>query len=243
MPPIAPQSRRRVAIGSVLALAVTAAWLFWTKSNQPPASPVPRGPEAFVKLAGQQVAGGDPLLREKAELFDPAPLFIPTERNYGQDGLPASVVRQPGQVFADFAPKLQTAESGLPTYGSETAAAPDNLPEILSRANEVPFAGFGQWDVKRTPLAERAGYIEAKLLLNGNLMIDEPLALPPLPRADFGPAEFVVVVWAGGVVGEPVIKSGSGWDEVDAVLREHLAKRFNLGSRLPPGQYLVSIGP
>ncbi len=237
--------RRRLFVGLGLAVAVASAWVIWTRQQKPPTGAMPRGPEPFVKLAGGGAAQGvrDRVLAEQAKYFDPTPLFIPTEWNYGQGPLPANVVKQPGQVFADFGAKLNFSENGLAKYGAGEETAPASLPEILARGNEAPFAGFGQVDVPRPALPERGGFVDIKALRDGSLILAASLEGVKLPRTDFSPVEFLVAVGKAGLLGEPVLTAGSGSDEIDATLRSHLVRNFRLGERLAPGRYVVSVGP
>jgi hypothetical protein len=55
--------------------------------------------------------------------------------------------------------------------------------------------------------------------------------------------EFIVAINPAGIVGAPILASGSGWEEVDAFFRTYLVKTFRVGERLSPGQYRVVVGP
>lgn len=237
------QIRRRVFIGLGLAVGVTAGWFFWIRTQEHLGTIEQVVAKPFIKLGGQSAGSSDKILLERAEFFDPTPLFIPTERNFGQGELPQRVVRQPGQVFGDFDAKLTVTETGLTSYGAEAETTPESLPEVLVRGNGAPLAGFGRVDQDRMPLAQRAGYLEVKALKDGSLALSATLLGLNLPRADFGPTEFLIVVGSAGLIGLPVLTAGSGGDEVDAALRDYLVKSYHLGERLAPGRYLVSVGP
>ncbi len=238
------EGKRRIAVGLVLALAVTFVWVWWSRRvTEPLAREAPPAAAPFVQVAGARATAADRVLQERADYFDPAPLFIPTARNYfGGRGLPPELVRQPGQVFVDFGAKFQFGDGGLTAYGTEAAAAPESLPEVLSRANEAPFAGFGEQGGGRAPLPERGAWAEFKHLASGELRLAEALAVTP-PRRDFAPLEFLVVVGTAGLVGDPLLTAGSGRSEVDAFFQEQLARPQRIGERLPPGRYRVTIGP
>jgi hypothetical protein len=238
------QIRRRVFVGAGLMVAVTGAWLYWSRSSLPGTAPNPAGkPESFVKIAGGGEGGSDTVLTERAEYFDPTPLFLPTDKNYQQGELPDRVVRQPGQVFHDFQPKFNFAESELPDYGELSDAIPSSLPEVLARGNDAPFAGFGTRDPANQPLARRGGYLEVKALKTGVLSISEILENADLPPVDFMPAEFILLVSNAGLIGDPVITASSGKDEVDGKMKDYLINVFRIGERLAPGRYSVVIGP
>jgi hypothetical protein len=239
------QVKRRIFVGVGLIALITAASYYWNRFQKeavPPRSE--KIPEAFVKFDDRRGEERDRFLEEKADYFDPTPLFLPTSRNYGQGALPAAVVRQPGQVFGDFQPVLNLVpETALQDVGGEGGRATVNLQEILVRGNNTPFAGFGQVDAILTLLPERKGYIEIKALQTGGLNISEALSGDGLPWADFRPVEFLVAVSPAGLIGDPVIITGSGRDEIDAGVKEYLIKTYWLGARLAPGEYMVSIGP
>lgn len=236
--------RRRILVGAILALTVTGVWLWWSRQvTAPLLREPPRGAEPFVRLAGANATAADRVLQERADYFDPAPLFIPTARNYyGARGLPAELVRQPGQVFADFGAKYTIGEGGLAAFGVESAAVPESVPEVLSRANEAPFSGFGEQGSGRTALAPRGAWAEFKHLADGELRSEEALAVEP-PQRDFAPMVFMIVVSAAGMVGDPLLTAGSGVPEVDAFFQDYLARAHRVGERLPPGRYRVTIGP
>lgn len=238
------QGKRRIFVGLTLAVVVSGVWLWWSRRvTEPLSRNAPRGATPFVQVAGANPASVDRLLQERADYFDPTPLFIPTARNYyGGRGLPSSLVKQPGQVFGDFGAKYQFGEGGLAAYGAEATAVPDSVPEVLNRANEAPFAGMGEQGGGREALPEREAWMEFKQLTDGELKLAEAPDQAP-PRHDFSPLEFLVLVSPSGLIGDPVLTAGSGRPEVDAFFQDYLAKSHRVGMRLAPGRYRVRIGP
>lgn len=234
--------KRRIYVGALLALASVAAWWMWSERAQRAASAAAVSPQPFVRVGGVGAANADRDLRERAELFDPAPLFIPTEKNYGRGQLPAHLVKQPGQVFGDFGAKLTYNEGGLESYGVENLAAGESMVDVLSRGNEVPFAGLGEASVSRPKLPARSAFLQIKKMGESEL---REFALNDLavPRSDFSPLEFVVAIGSAGLIGDPLLTVGSGRDEVDVFFQDFLANTYRLGSVLPPGRYRVVIGP
>jgi hypothetical protein len=241
MPNGSNRVKRRVWIGIVCAIGVTVAWwaLNW---NRPVVGTTAVAPKPFVRLAsvGKNVA--DQVLREQAELFDPTPLFFPTAWNYGQQ--PARVLnrKQPGQFFDDFEAKRAIDEQKTPSYGAEPLVLPEKLADVLVQGNEAPFAGMGQIDRPQSNLPVRSGYLEIYDLKNRDNIKGEVLSGLSLPRTDFAPVEFLVMVEAHGLVGEPLLTATSGWEEVDNFFRAYLVKSYRLGERLRPGRYRVVIG-
>ncbi|MBI2497007.1 MAG: hypothetical protein HYV75_03475 [Opitutae bacterium] len=234
--------KRRVWLGLASALVVTGVW--WTTARNKPAAAVPApAKQPFVRLAGAGTGAGDQVLREQAELLDPTPLFFPTEWNFGQRPLKESLRKQPGQIFGSFPPKVDFGEQGIKAYGIEPAAVPEQLADVLAQGNEAPFAGMGQIDVHQPALAERSGFLEVYDISAGKYSLKQALANVALPRPDFAPMEFLAVVSSAGMIGEPVLVRGSGWEEVDSFFRSYLVKVFRLGERLSPGRYRVLVGP
>lgn len=242
MPPSDIKIKRRVWIGLVVACAGVGAWMAWNRIR--PISPpgAVKRLQPFVQLAGAGTAVGDQVLREKAQLLDPTPLFFPTEWNYGQRPLREKSLKQPGQVFGSFEPKLTVGEQNITNYGAEAVPVPEKLVDVLVQGNEAPFAGMGQIDTQRSTLPIRSGYLEVRASISGEIIISQQLSgIDPL-RSDFAPVEFLVVVGSSGLIGEPILTSGSGWDEVDGFFRSYLIKSYRLGERLQPGRYRVLVG-
>ena len=239
--------KRRVWIGLIFALTVTGAWWVWTRAKHQAVAVVTPARRPFVRLAGAGTGAGDEILRERAELFDPTPLFFPTEWNYGQQPLRENLRRQPGQVFGTFEPNFTFSEQNIKAYGVETVPVPEKLADVFMQGNEAPFAGMGQIDVQRPTLAGRSGFLEVKKLIDEKIVIAEALSSLALPRQDFGPLEYLIAVSSAGIVGDPILMVNSEWEEVDekvdAFFRTYLVKSFRLGERLSPGRYRVLVGP
>lgn len=238
------QIRRRIFVGVGLLIAATGLWLYWSRANQPKINQqTAAAAGAFVRIAGAGQGANDRLMEERAEYFDPTPLFLPTNKNFQQQGLPARVVKQPDQVFRDFEPKLNFAESALPDYGAMDQVSGNSLPDVLSRGNVAPFGGFGLMDRVNLPLPHRSGYIEVKSLKNGSLSASEALNDAEFPSSDFKPVEFIVAVASAGLIADPVMIATSSNEEIDRKLKDYLVNIYRIGERLAPGRYVVLIGP
>lgn len=235
--------KRRVWITLLATVVVTGAWWEWSRTRPQGIAAAKPVPQPLVRLTGIGVTNNDEVLRERAELFDPTPLFFPTKWNYGQQPLRQNLRRQPGQVFGSFEAKPAFDDQNLKSYGAETTPAPEKLSDVLAQGNEAPLAGIGQIELKRAPLAERAGFLEIKGLFGDKTVMAQEITGISVPRLDYTPLEFLVLIGSAGVVGEPILTSGSGWNEVDGFFRTYLVKTFRLGERLTPGRYRVLIGP
>lgn len=235
--------KRRVWIGSLFACVAVGAWTFRTKNDVPRvASAPPPTLKSFVQLAGAGTTTSDEVLREKADLLDPTPLFFPTERNFGQRPLRQGSLKQPGQVFGSFEPKLTVAEQNIAPYRTENTPVPEKLSDVLTQGNEAPFAGMGQVDLQKSTLPIRSGFLEVRDLRTGDVIISQSLSGLIMPRQDITPVEFIVLVGAAGVIGDPFLTSGSGGEEMDNYFRSYLLKSYRLGERLRPGRYRVLVG-
>lgn len=232
--------KRRVLVAAAGAMLATGTWYFWAKSNVPAIAPARLRIPPMLQITGR--SAGD-LLREQAEFFDPTPLFFPTPQNYGQGRPVAPLGREPAEGFANFDPRLRRPEEPLASYGLQLAPAPQNPKDLLALADAAAFSGFGRWDSPVEPLAGRGGFIEVKALATGSLALAMALEPGALPKVEFAPLEFLILVGTNGLVGEPLMTRNSGSEQVDAFVRDFLVKSFRLGERLAPGKYAVTVGP
>jgi hypothetical protein len=194
---------------------------------------------------------GDRRLREQAMLFDPTPLFLPTEWNTSQRPLPVAVQRQPGQIFRPFDPQPPYGAGELALPVGAAPLLPKSPVELLKDSPHDPFLAFDREDVPLTPLSSRPGLLEVRKVATGEMVFVHNLeagAMLPAGRTDWQPAEFLVAVTAFGLLGRPVQgrpvdTANSDIEEVDAFFRDYLVKTLHLGERLPPGMYRVVVGP
>jgi hypothetical protein len=229
-------------IALLVVSAVIAGWWQWNRTMPVVNAVAPGTLSPLVRVVSADAATPDQVLRERAELLDPTPLFFPTEWNYGQQPPRADSLKQPGQVFGSFEPKLTIGEQSMAPFRLEGAPVPEKLSDVLAQGSEAYFDGMGQIDRERTTLTIRAGYIEVRDLKNGNIVISQSLSGINSPRADFAPVEFLVTVNSAGMIGDPVLTSGSEGEDVDNFFRDYLVQSYRLGERLRPGTYRVLVG-
>lgn len=198
---------------------------------------------AFVQVAGSGSGSSDQVLRERAELFDPTPLFFPTDWNFGQTPVQVGLQRDSLEVFPAFEPQFVFPEQAAGLGVSTKASEMESLPEVLARGNPIPLAGLGAVDVLGAVLEPRAAYLEVRKFAGGKALLATELKELTLPRRDFAPMECLLVVAADGVVGDLILASSSGEEEIDSFFRNYLLKAFRIGERLAPGRYRVVIGP
>jgi len=232
--------KRRAVVAVVGAGLATAGWYFWALSHVAPEPPARPEVPPLLQITGR--SAGD-LLREQAEYFDPTPLFFPTPQNFGQGRSVAALRREPAEGFANFPASYRFHVQKIASYGLASEPAPQHPKDVLVRGDEAPFSGLGEVDLPAHNLVARGGYIEAKSLSGGGLALSMPLDAGTLPKVEFSPLEFLVLVGTNGIVGEPLLTRNSGSEQVDAFVRDYLVKSFRLGERLAPGKYAVSVGP
>ena len=235
--------KRRVWITLLFALAVIVLWWLWTGSKLPAVAVQETPEQPSVRLARKEVGGGDQVLRDRAEYFDPTPLFFPTEWNFGQGALRESMKRQPGQIFGLVEPQFVFEDQKIKPDSSDTTMISENLADVVAAGNETPFGGMGEMDIQRVMLSARDGFMEIRSLRDGKTIIAQTLTGVPFTETDFVPLEFLVVVSSAGLVADPVLMSGSGREEMEVFLRTYLAKSFRVGERLAPGMYRILVGP
>ncbi len=239
--------RRRAGwwVAGLTAIVAGAACLLLFRPLRPGPAPVPTAePSVVVARLDQQAGGG--VLGEQANLYDPTPLFLPTEWNTNQRGLPATVQHQPGQVFRPFEPKLLFGEAELSLRVGTAQAALNGPRDLLKEPSRDPFLGFDREDRELPPLESRPGYVEVRRAGTGEIVLarslDSSLVLTGSQR-EWQPAEFFVAVTEAGLLGGPAGPAVSEAEEADAFFRDYLAKSLHLGERLAPGVYRVVVGP
>ena len=198
-----------------------------------------------IAAAGDAASGAS---AEDRALLDPNPLFLPTEYNASEVRLPAIVRREPGASLQAASAKFEYTEAGAPVRFPEVVAAPGGAVEALSfgRASN-PYEVFGRVRQPAKPLPERQAFIEVVQTVSGRIVFSAPLVVADAPEqlrtADWRPLELLAAIDATGLIGLPVISSGSGVDAIDAYFKTYLARQFRLGERLPPGFYALRVGP
>lgn len=107
----------------------------------------------------------------------------------------------------------------------------------------MPLA-IGRTDEKGGGLAPRIGRLEAIELGGKQVALEADLTGDAqAPVGDWQPLELMGAVTRSGVVGDLVVTSSSGSDEIDAFFRSHLRKNMRIGERLAAGFYAFRIGP
>ncbi|HRI81247.1 MAG TPA: hypothetical protein PLF88_02340 [Opitutaceae bacterium] len=236
-------------VGASLSIAVAFLWVQPSREDVQVIEPVATSevkstvPGGSVELTQLDGIGADVVLREEAALYDPTPMFLPTEWNSSQNALPASLIRNPGRSFENYPAKLNYQEAGLAL--SIPVEVPLGSPvEVLAASElELPFMGLGrkEWDGSR--LEQRTAFIEVANAKDGGVVLTKTMDEAAVPGSVWAPMEFLLAVDAAGLIGVPVITRRSGVEQVDRFFQVYLAKSLRLGERLPPGGYRIVVGP
>ena len=209
-------------------------------------SPANANAPASVAIARTNNTGASAALLQQVELYDPMPLFLPTDKNSSDPSLPVSLRREPGNVFKTISPQLTFREYEMSIELPAPVAVPKDPLEVLHTGETTnPFFTFGRINYPYTPLPKRLAFIEVLQAKSGRTVLAAPLNAGPtdvLPAVEWQPLEMVVAVETTGLIGAPTVTSGSGSEEVDDYFRAFVAKQFPLGARLPPGFYMLRIG-
>jgi hypothetical protein len=226
-----------MAAAAGLAAAIAIALLF----RAPRASPAAPAKPPVRPTVG--LASMDPALSEEAVLFDPTPLFLPTEWNSTRKELPR---REPGDEFTGYPDKPAFGEDELAIGLPPPIAVPAHLSDALEAYPPgTPFLGFGRTGYRPPVLPDRGAYVEIVAAGTGRLVLAKALldAQPPGNGTWLQPLEFLVAVDPAGLVGPPVLTVRSGSEEVNGYFRHYLAETLRVGDRLAPGFYRISVGP
>ncbi|MBK9990567.1 MAG: hypothetical protein IPP19_07535 [Verrucomicrobia bacterium] len=230
----------------LVALVVLAATL--VRLPKTPSGKTPGQPTSSVAIARADSKGGNAALMQQVELYDPKPLFLPTSINSSDPELPASLRREPGAAFRDFPAQYAFDEYDMKKVAfPEPIGVPENPVQALSTGTAPnPFYVLGRINYPYKPLPAREAFLEVQQAKSGRTVLAMPLTSDQanaLPAVDWQPMEMIISIEASGMVGEPTVTSGSGFEAVDNYFRMYVAKQFRLGARLAPGFYALRIGP
>ena len=184
--------------------------------------------------------------REKLELLDQTPLFLPRS-GLAAGSVPATLTDRPGgRVGELYAASLVFQERGA---GREILA---------SSGPKSPLEGFGavtqgRWflglarrdqDEAASPLSPRAARVEIyRLNESSPEAVLELAGFAETAPAGWKPIELSLLVTPVGVVARPGIVTGSGSEEMDERIRTLLTTELLLKVRLRSGIYRVLVGP
>jgi hypothetical protein len=237
------------AVSSAIAL-MTGVVLLFSLVKSP--APAPEPPAARPAIEFNRPESGS-VLKDRATLLDPTPLFLPTDWNAAQKDI---AWPEPGAAFQSYRikPKFSFAETDLKLGLPAPVVAPAKPAEALTLDAPGALAlGFGRAEADIEPLPRRGAFVNIVAARTGRpalsaqaMMQVEKLAAdahPPGSQA-WQPVAFLAAVDAAGLFGPLVIvEPRSGVEEVDNYFKDFLERTVRLGERLPPGFYQISVGP
>jgi len=208
-------------------------------------SPEVSFPQPFIKFPQDLIeTGGDSANVSYGDLFDPAPLFLPTLWNYAPDFGNLHLDREVEPIFEPFEPVISLSAQP-PAILAEEIRPRYNLPRnLLESERSNHFSVFGKRRRAIVKAPQRAGFMEVQRAGGESLSIGSvlPDGLAEVTQDMLSLVVFQIIVDKSGPVGEPLILKGSGSPRTDQALRVYLATAFLL-SGLKPGYYTVTFGP
>lgn len=187
---------------------------------------------------------GNVLLNEEAMLFDPTPLFLPTEWNVGHNTLPDNLIRDTGHSLSDYPAQLTFNEVGVVLGMRSPVEVPAKVVDVLPMlGRRQPFTGMGRTEATVAVVPERGARVDVMAVRDGATALSLTVPANQLPSDLWQPMEFLLAVDAAGLVGPPVPMVQASDERLGAALQELLAKTLHLGERLGPGIYRVCVGP
>lgn len=243
------EAKGRWIAAGVGAFVVLALMLHLFRAPETPSASASRA-DASLVMADHRAA--DPIEREATQMYDLAPLFLPTEHNAKLSDVPRP---EPGRGVFDVEPlRLSFPDAGLllgqalppvVTMNRRPMADASPIDTLATTGGGPSLAGFGRREAIVTPLASRGGFLEVVTASNGECILAEVLPIEAMPatKSPWHPLQFLAVLDASGLVGPLRITESSRVEEVDRHYQVYLAETFRLGERLEAGFYRVTVGP
>jgi hypothetical protein len=184
---------------------------------------------------------------DELALRDLAPLFLPTPYNAAPT---EHVAREPAlNAFDTDTTKLNFGETDPGLRLPTPLHAPATPADVLVDSPAPLAAGIGRIDAKIPTALSHGAYLEVFAASTGESVLMQtldPSVRPKVvdrPAIDWRPLEFMAAVDPSGLVGQLVLTTGSGSEDVDNHFRNYLARTFRIGDRLTPGFYRIVVGP
>ena len=184
-------------------------------------------------------------LRERLELFDPTPLFLPETGGAAGAGSAEAGGAEGGALedypaalrFGDTAP-MRAMDEARPALTPQTTATTLAAPRWFDGMARADQPVIGAAAVVRAARAEiyRAGE-------SGKLAAVDLLRANGLDGVVWRPMELSVWVADTGLVAAPVVVTSSGVDAVDERIRWIVARELLPTLLLRPGMYRLEVGP
>ena len=188
----------------------------------------------------------DDSTRDRLELLDPSPLFMP-----GADAVPgaasADLRDRPGGRVAELFPSAMVFKERAAGRELLVPAVPESAVEALGVLTQRRvFEGLARQDrsvaadVSRYATGKVEFYREADTVPEWEFELG---GLTGVASITWRPVEFRLLVSASGLVVQLVMVTGSGVDELDSAVRTKLKNDLLLRVKLKPGNYRILAGP
>lgn len=228
----------------VTGLVHAGAFFFITVPDMPPADEDVLAPR--VAWLGKQAASTESAVGEQLFLFDQAPLYFPTQWNYTTDeNVLFGGGTSPADSFGYYQRRMVVGSSGGPGDLRPPIQGFENAGEAVETFSWPYFSAFGRIDREVVEVSRRLGAIEVRKEIGGDPLIEANVDAPAGNSwPDWQPFDMLVLVGDVGMVGEPlVVPRGAGSEVVEDFFRDYVRTQLRLDLRIPPGYYLVSVGP
>ena len=247
---ISSEERRMWGVAVLLAATVFVGLVLLFRMPEPAAKQATDSKNAASKggismgLTRLDTVSGDALLNEEATLFDPTPMFLPTEWNVGRNVLPDNLIRHTDRAFENYQPKLTFGEVGLALAFPAAIVVPAKASEALALLEpQQPFLGIGRTDPVINGLADRGARVEVIAASDGHQILSLMVPMEQVTQSVWRPVEFLLAVDATGLIGPPALMVRSGDERLDLLFQDLLVNTLRIGERLSPGVYRVCVGP
>lgn len=188
----------------------------------------------------------DDSTRDRLELLDPSPLFMP-----GADTIPgaasAELRDRPGGRVAELFPSAMVFKESAAGRGLLVPSVPESPVEALGVLTQKRlFEGLARQD--RASVAEVSRYatgrVEFYREVETSPMCEFELGgLSGVASTNWRPVEFRLLVGASGLAAQLIMVTSSGVDELDSAVRTKLRNELLLRVKLEPGSYRILAGP
>lgn len=209
-------------------------------------SPAQRAPGLVITRVERLPAGG--ALRERLQLFDPSPLFMP-DPGFSDSGVTQSIPQRPdGKLTGPFPPIFAFPfPETLPAHGILRSEPPATALVAADRLAAIRwFDGMARMeapDVSGVP-ATRAARVEVYRMGEAKRQAAVDIVKAAgLGEMTWKPLELSVIIDASGAVAQPVVTTSSGVDELDERIRWIVGHELLPKLLLRPGIYRFEVGP
>ena len=183
---------------------------------------------------------------EQAELYDTAPLFLPTHRNASANFKTPPSPESPPQPFGLYDSILVTTRDSVRHPSESSAPVVAGIDYFLAENDFTPMRTFGTEPVQVGKLAQRDGILTASDAISGRVVASRTFSAPTVAHiadgSNWAPCSYLVLVRDGRVSGIPLLESSSELRDLDDAFRSIVGESMPWAA-LPSGYYRIRIAP